>query len=72
MKSILGNLAVLKQPFLPFLELNFVDLANFSLQKVQKFTKIKFRVSKCVNMADFALLEFPILILRKIGGIEKS
>ena len=49
--------------------LNYVD---FALQKVQKFTKSKFRAFKCVKMADFALLISPKLISRKIGVIEKS
>ena len=41
-KSIRGNLKVLKLAFLPFLgPLTFVNLVNFSLQKVQKITKIK-------------------------------
>ena len=47
--------------------LNFHNLVNFSLQKVQKFIKkSQFRASKCVKMADLALLECPILISRKI------
>ena len=46
--------------------LNIVTLVNFILQKVQKFKKSKFRASKCVKMADFALLESPNLISRKI------
>ena len=37
--------------------LNFVDLVNFSHQKVQTFIiKSKFRTSKCDKMADFALV----------------
>ena len=43
--------------------LNFVNLVNFSLQKVQKLS---------VEMADFALSESPKLISRKILVIEKS
>ena len=46
--------------------LKFVDLVNFSLQKVQKFIKSIFRASKCVKIADFALIEPPKLISRKI------
>ena len=48
--------------------LNFVDLVNFSLQKVQKFIKKKsqYRASKCAEMADFALQESSKLIPRKI------
>ena len=45
----------------------FVDLVYFRLQIVQKFMKkSNFRASKCVKMADFALLESPKLISRKI------
>ena len=43
-KSILENLEVLKLPVLPFQgpgALNFINLVNFSLQKVQKFIDIK-------------------------------
>ena len=47
--------------------LNFVNLVNFRLQKVQKLIKVKFRVSKCSSkMSDFLLLEFPKLISRKM------
>ena len=47
--------------------LDFVDMVNFSLQKVQKFIKKStFRAFKCFKMADFALLESPKLISRKI------
>ena len=35
----------------------FVHLANFSLQKVQKFIKSQFRASKCVKMVDFVPVE---------------
>ena len=42
-------------------DLNFVDLVNFSLQKVQKF-----RDSECGKMADFTLQESSKLISRKI------
>ena len=35
---------------------NFVNLVNFSLQKVQKSIESKFKASKCVKMSDFALL----------------
>ena len=57
-KSILKAEEVQKMPFLAILRaLNLAILGNFSLQKVQKFIKPKFRASKCVEMADFALLE---------------
>ena len=46
--------------------LNFVDLVNFSLQKVQTFIKLNFRASECAKMANFALLELPKMISRKI------
>ena len=39
--------------------LRYANLVNSSLQKVQKFKKSKFRASRCVKMADFALLESP-------------
>ena len=46
---------------------------NFSLHKECKNSwKLKFRVSKCVKMADFALLDSSILISRKIWVMEKS
>ena len=45
---------------------NFVNLMNFSLQKVEKSIKIKIQSPKCVKMADFALLESSKLISRKI------
>ena len=45
---------------------NFVNLVNISLQKVQKSRTLKFRASKCVKMADFALQESLKLISRKI------
>ena len=43
--------------------LDFVDLANFSLQKVQNFIKIKIQN---LQMADIALIESPKFISRKI------
>ena len=46
--------------------LNFVDAIDFSFQKWQKFIEIKFSTSEYVKMGDFALLEFPELISRKI------
>ena len=52
--------------------LNFVELVNFNVEKVQIFTKIKIRASKCVKMAHYALLESKLLISRKIIVIEKS
>ena len=39
----------------------FVELVNFSLQKVQNFLKIKIQSHKCVKMADFALQEYSNL-----------
>ena len=47
--------------------LNFVNLANFSLQKVEKFINMEiFRAPKCGKMADFDTLHSPTLISRKI------
>ena len=48
--------------------LNFVTLLNFSLQKVNiyQIQNSKFKSSKYVKMADFALLETQNLISRKI------
>ena len=44
-KTIFENLEVLKVPFLSFLgAVKFVDLVYFSLQKVQKFIKIKTQI----------------------------
>ena len=46
---------------------HFVTLVNIRLQKVPKNSyKSKFRASKCVKTADFALLESPKLISHKI------
>ena len=56
-KSMLKNLEVIKLPFCHFWALKFVNLVNLSLQKVQKFIKSKLRASRCVRMADFALLQ---------------
>ena len=50
---------------------NFVNLVNIGLQKVQKFIQIKSSAPKCVKMANFALQESPKLISRKICLIEK-
>ena len=55
-----------------FRDLNSVHLVNSSLQKVQKSVKSKFRASKHVKMADFALQELSKLISRKIWVTEKS
>ena len=44
--------------------LKSVDLLNFSLQKVQKFIKIKFKTCKSVKLAYFELLKSPKLIWR--------
>ena len=51
--------------------LNFVNLVNFSLQKVQNFKKPKCRAFKCVKIADFETLNLPTLISRKIWVTEK-
>ena len=51
--------------------LKMIILLYFNLQKVPKFIKRQFRASKCVKMADFALLPSPKLISRKISKIEK-
>ena len=57
MKSILENLKGLELPFYVILgALYFVAWVNFSFEKVQKFMKSKFSVSKCVEMEVFALL----------------
>ena len=46
--------------------LKIVDLVNFSLQRMQKFTKNQNSQSlQMCEMADFALLESPKLISRK-------
>ena len=53
--------------FAIFGALNFVDLVNFSLLRVQKFIKSKkLRASKYVKMADFETLKLPTLISRKM------
>ena len=44
---------------------NFVPFGKVQPLKVQKFLKSKFRASKCVKMADFALQESSKLISRK-------
>ena len=54
-----------------FLALNFSELDNFQLLKSANFIKIKFIASECAKMADFALLEYPKLISRKIWVMEK-
>ena len=41
-------------------------------ENAKNHEKLKFKASKFVKMADFALLESPILISRKIWVIEKS
>jgi len=74
-KSIFENVEVLKLPFLAISgALNFVNLVNISLQKVQKYIRIhilKSKASKCVKMGDFPLLESPKSSSRKRVG-EKS
>ena len=49
--------------------LNFANLVNSTLFKVQRF--VKFRASKCVEMVDCAPLESTKLISRKIWVIGK-
>ena len=57
-KSILDNLKVLKLPFLPILRLWILLIWWFSVfGKCKNAQKSKFRVSKCVKMADFAVQE---------------
>ena len=61
-KSNLGEARSSKTAvFAIFEALNFVDLVNFSLSKLYKFS-----ASICVKMADFALLGSSNLISRKI------
>ena len=52
--------------FAIFKALNFVDLANLSLQKYKMHKISKFRASKRVIMSDLTLLESEKLISRKI------
>ena len=53
--------------------LKFVKLLKIHFQKMQEFLKkSKFRASKCVKMADFALPESSKLISRKMCEIEKT
>ena len=62
-KSILENLEVLKQLILSLLEFLILLVWNVSVFKKGKDSlKSKFRASKCVVMAYFALLESPDLI----------
>ena len=66
MKSILESLEVLKTAVFAVLEaLNSVNLVNFSLKKCKNSCKSKFRASKCVQIADFALVESPKMVSRK-------
>ena len=52
--------------------LNFVNLMNFSLQKMKKIhEKSKFSASKYAKMANFETLDSPTLISRKICVAEK-
>ena len=46
--------------------LNSVDLIISAYKKCKNSSKSKFRASKCVKMADFALLESPKLTSRKV------
>ena len=61
---------ILKLPLFAILgALNFVDVINFRLEKVQKVQKMhKYQnsASKCVKMADFESLDSSTLISRKI------
>ena len=48
-------------------DLKMINLVNFSLQKMQKFLKIKIqRLKMCLKMEDFAVLKSMKLISRKI------
>ena len=67
MKSILENQVVLELPLFAILgALKMVDLVSLPSKCAKIHKKSKFRASKCVKMADFAFLEPPILISRKI------
>ena len=61
MKSIFGILEVQNPPFAILQAVSFVNLIQFSLQKVQKF-----RASEFAKMAYFGLLESQKMISRKI------
>ena len=52
--------------FATFRALKFVNLVHFNLQKVHNIIKSTFGASKYVKMADFAFLQYPKLISRKI------
>ena len=69
-KSILGNVEVLKMQFLGILvALNFVRwVSKYQDEKRAKMNKKKsrFKACKCVKMTDFAILESPKLISIKI------
>ena len=70
---IFGILEVQNLLFLPFLGLWILLIWYFSaFWKYKNSQKLKFRASKCVKKADFALLQCPKLISRKIWMIEKS
>ena len=72
-KSIMKNVEVLKLPFWPFRPfLKFVNLVHFILQNVQKKKNQNSQPLNVLKMADFALLESPKLVSRKIWVIEKS
>ena len=58
--------------FAIFWTLNLVHLVISAFQKCKNSLKSKFRASCCVWKADFALLEYPKLVSRKICVIEKS
>ena len=49
-----------------------INVVKFSLENCKNPLKSKFRVSECVEMADFVILESPRLISRKICVVEKS
>ena len=73
MKSILWILEVQKLPFLPFLGLRILLIWSFSaFKKCRNAWKSKFRASKCIKMANFALQNSKKLISRKIRVTEKS
>ena len=72
-KSIFEILKVLKIPYFVISEaLNFDFWSISAVTKCKLSYESKFRASKCVNIADFALLETTKLISHKIWATEKS
>ena len=70
-KSILANLEVLQLLFLPFLGLWILLIWWISaFKKCENSYRLIFLASKCVKMPDFAFLESPKLISRKIWIIK--